>query len=160
MFMKDNRIDIEKVAPYVYKTMFAFGEHIQKGSGGSINLKQKQLIKMRASQINGCAYCLDMHTVEALKIGETEQRIFTLSAWRDTPFFSEEERAILALTEEVTLISQRGVSEKTYEAATKVLDEAQIAEVIMHIIHINAWNRIAVSTKMQPALAVATEAGA
>ena len=98
----------------------------------------------------GCAFCIDMHTKEARKAGETEQRIYALSAWRDTPFFSEAERAILALTEEVTLISGH-VKDETYEQAAKVLEELYLAQVIMAIITINVWNRIGITTRLVPA---------
>jgi alkylhydroperoxidase family enzyme len=91
-----------------------------------------------------------MHTKDARKAGETEQRIYALNAWRDTPFFSEEERAILALTEEVTLISNH-VKDETYQQAAKVLDETYLAQVILAIITINAWNRIGITTNLIPA---------
>ncbi|MNL13175.1 Carboxymuconolactone decarboxylase family protein [compost metagenome] len=91
-----------------------------------------------------------MHTKEARKAGETEQRIYALNAWRDTPFFTNEERAILALTEEVTLIS-RHVKDETYQAASEVLDETYLAQVILAIITINAWNRIGITTQLVPA---------
>jgi alkylhydroperoxidase family enzyme len=92
-----------------------------------------------------------MHTKDARKAGETEQRIYALNAWRETPFFTDEERAILALTEEVTLI-QNHVSDKTYEAAAEILGEQYLAQVIIAIININTWNRIGIATSMQPAL--------
>jgi len=100
--------------------------------------------------MNGCAFCIDMHTKDARKAGETEQRIYALSAWRDTLFFSEDERAILGLTEEVTLISNH-VKDETYEQAAKVLGETYLAQVILAIITINAWNRIGIATKLIPA---------
>ena len=109
---------------------------------------QKELIKIRASQINGCAFCLDMHTKDALKYGETAQRIFLLNAWRETDLFSEEEKIILAMTEEITLISQKGLTEETYEKATQLFDEDQIKSIIMAVITINMWNRIAISTQL------------
>src|ERR1700712_2373384 len=96
------RINIEKVEPAGYKAVLGMEKYIESTSLTRIH---KDLIKIRASQINGCAFCIDMHTKEARKAGETEQRIYSLNAWRDTTFFSEEERVILALTEEVTLIS-------------------------------------------------------
>jgi alkylhydroperoxidase family enzyme len=92
-----------------------------------------------------------MHTKEARKTGETEQRIYALNAWRDAPFFSEEEKAILALTEEVTLISENHVTDATYEQAEKLLGETYLAQVILSIITINAWNRIGITTKLIPA---------
>jgi AhpD family alkylhydroperoxidase len=140
------RINIEKAEPAGYKAILGLEKFIESTT---LTKTHKNLIKIRASQINGCAYCLDMHTKEARKAGETEQRIYTLNAWRDTPFFSEEERAILALTEEVTLISNH-VKDETYEQAAKVLEEGYLAQVILAIITINAWNRIGISTNLMP----------
>ena len=110
---------------------------------------QKELIKIRASQINGCAFCLDMHTKDALKYGETAQRIFLLNAWKETNLFTDEEKVILAMTEEITLISQKGLSDETYEKASQFFDEEQIKCIIMAVITINMWNRIAISTHLQ-----------
>ena len=107
----------------------------------------REMIKIRASQINGCAYCIDMHTQEALKIGENQRRIFALSAWKESPLFTEEERAVLQLTEEVTLISEDGVSDETYHRVLKIYGENGLAQIIMQVIIINSWNRIAVSTR-------------
>ena len=143
-----NRIDISKVAPEGYKVMMAFEHYIHTTK---LTPVQRELIKIRASQINGCAFCINMHTKDARKLGETEQRIYALNAWRETPFFTEEERAILALVEEVTLISHNHVKDETYAAAAKVLDEETIAQVIFATIVINGWNRIAIATNMQPA---------
>jgi len=139
-----NRINIVKEA---YKGMAALESYIQ---ASGLTKTHQELIKIRASQINGCAYCLDMHTKDARKNGETEQRIYTLSAWRETPFFDEKEQAILALTEEVTLISKGGVSDDTYNKAITVLGEAYFTQVYVAIITINGWNRIAIGTKMEP----------
>jgi AhpD family alkylhydroperoxidase len=104
------------------------------------------MIKIRASQINGCAYCIDMHTQEALKLGEKQRRIFALSAWKESPLFTEEERAILQLTEEVTMISKHGVSNETYNNVLKFYSENELAQIIMQVVIINSWNRIAIST--------------
>ncbi|SHE71188.1 carboxymuconolactone decarboxylase family protein [Pedobacter caeni] len=142
------RIDIQKVNPKAYQGMFAL-ENVLNDS--SLSKTHKELIKIRASQINGCAFCLDMHTRDARGYGETEQRLYTLSAWRETSFFTEEEMAILALTEEVTLIASGGVSEQTYARAAELFSEQELSEIIMAIVTINAWNRIAVSTHKQPA---------
>ncbi len=110
---------------------------------------RKELIKIRASQINGCAFCLDMHTKDALKYGETPQRIFLLNAWKDArELFTEEEQIILAITEEITLISEKGLSEETYQKAKQIFSEAQMADIIMAAVTINMWNRIAISTHM------------
>ena len=143
-----NRSKINEAKPAAYNAMLALEKYIDNS-----NLKKthKELIKIRASQINGCAYCINMHTIDARNAGETEQRIYALSAWRDTPFFDEQERALLALTEEVTLISNH-VSDKTYNNAASVFDQAYLADIIMAIITINAWNRVAITTGLQPAL--------
>ncbi|MBD8082357.1 carboxymuconolactone decarboxylase family protein [Chryseobacterium caseinilyticum] len=110
---------------------------------------QKELIKIRASQINGCAFCLDMHTKDALKYGETPQRIFLLNAWREaTELYTEEEQIIIAIAEEITLISQKGLSEETYQKAKALFSESQIADIIMAAVSINMWNRIAISTHL------------
>ncbi|MBB5634610.1 AhpD family alkylhydroperoxidase [Pedobacter cryoconitis] len=143
-----NRIKINEVSPAGYQAMLSLENYIESTS---LTKKHKELIKIRASQINGCAYCINMHTIDARKAGETEQRIYALSAWRDTPFFDEQERALLALTEEVTLISNH-VSDVTYNQAAKVFDRTYLAELIMAIITINAWNRIGIATGMEPAL--------
>jgi len=142
------RISIPKVDPEAYKALAVLSNYIEHSS---LTKTHRELIKIRASQINGCAYCIDMHTKDARKAGETEQRIYALNAWRETPFFTEEERAILALTEEVTLI-QNHVSDKTYEEAERILGEKYLAQVIMAIVNISAWNRIGIATGMQPGL--------
>jgi AhpD family alkylhydroperoxidase len=141
-----SRIVIKDVEPKAYGTMFSFEKYLSRTKLTPI---QKHLIKIRASQINGCAFCIDMHTKEARALGETEHRIYALNAWRETPYFTDTERAILALTEEVTLIQQR-VSDETYANAARLLDEVTLAQVIMAVIGINAWNRIAISTHMMP----------
>lgn len=141
------RIKIDKAEPAGYKAILGLEKFIESTP---LTRTHKDLIKIRASQINGCAFCIDMHTKEARKAGETEQRIYALNAWRDTQFFSEEERAILALTEEVTLIRDH-VADETYEKAAKLLDETYLAQVILAIITINAWNRIGIATRLMPA---------
>jgi AhpD family alkylhydroperoxidase len=144
----NTRMNLSLVEPEAYKAMLAFEKYL---ATTPITKIQRELIKIRASQINGCAYCIDMHTKDARSYGETEQRIYALNAWRETPFFTEEEKAILALTEEVTLISHH-VSDETYNNAVKVLGENLAAQVIMAIITINAWNRIGITTRMMPAV--------
>ena len=142
------RIQFPKAEPEAYKALAVLSNFVEHSS---LTKTHKELIKIRASQINGCAFCIDMHTKDARKAGETEQRIYALNAWRETPFFTEEERAILALTEEVTLI-QNHVSDKTYETAAAILGEQYLTQVIIAIININTWNRIGITTEMQPAL--------
>jgi len=141
------RIKIETAAPAGYNAILGLEKFIESTP---LTKTHKDLIKIRASQINGCAFCIDMHTKEARKAGETEQRIYALNAWRDTPFFTDEERAILALTEEITLISGH-VKDETYAQAAKLLGETYLAQVILAVITINAWNRIGISTNLIPA---------
>lgn len=140
------RMNIAAIEPEGYNAILALEKYI---ATTQLTKTHKELIKIRASQINGCAFCLDMHSKDARKHGETEQRIYTLSAWRDTPFFTVDEQAVLALTEEVTLINNH-VSDKTYDEAVKVLGEKYVAQVIMMIITINCWNRIAITTGLMP----------
>jgi AhpD family alkylhydroperoxidase len=107
----------------------------------------RELVRIRASQINGCAYCIDMHTKDARAIGETEQRLYALSAWRETPFFTERERAALAFTESVTLVAADHVPTEAYEAVAQQFSEDEVAALISLIVAINAWNAIGVSTR-------------
>lgn len=141
------RTDISKENPAAYQAMFGLENYLKSTS---IDDRTKELIKIRASQINGCAFCINMHTKEARSKGETEQRIYSLSAWRDTNYFTPEERAVLALTESVTVISKEHVPDEVYEDVARHFDAKQVGEIIMAIITINAWNRIAISTKMMP----------
>ncbi|WP_165067546.1 carboxymuconolactone decarboxylase family protein [Paludisphaera rhizosphaerae] len=108
-----------------------------------------ELVKIRASQINGCAFCLDMHTKDARAHGETEQRIYTLTAWRETPFFSDRERAALAWTEAVTRISE-GVSDAVFEQAREHFTEQELADLTWAVVLINGWNRLAISFRVPP----------
>lgn len=133
--------------PGALKAMLGLEQYL---SGTAINPHHKELIKIRASQINGCSYCINKHSKDARKLGEREQRLYLLSAWRETELFSEEERVILAMTEEITLISQRGLTEETYHRALELFGETLSAQLIMAIITINAWNRIGVSAHMKP----------
>lgn len=137
------RIDLSAVTAGVYKRIIALDTAVQNSGLDKTHL---ELIKIRASQVNGCAFCLNMHTSDALNQGETAQRIFLLNAWRETELFSREERVILAMTEEITLISQNGLSEETYEQAAQLFNEEYIGLIIMATITINAWNRVAIST--------------
>jgi AhpD family alkylhydroperoxidase len=107
----------------------------------------RELVRIRASQINGCAYCVDMHTKDARAIGETEQRIYGLSAWRETPYFTERERAALAFTESVTLVARDHVPTEAYDATAAHFSPDEMAALIGLIVAINAWNAISVSTR-------------
>lgn len=137
------RINIKELERNTYKAMQNMESYVR-----NIQVPEllREIIKIRASQINGCAYCIDMHTQEALSLGETDRRIFAISAWKESPLFTDEEKAVLQLTEEVTLISKDGVSDDTYNNVLKIYGERILAQIIMQIIMINSWNRIAVST--------------
>ena len=136
------RVNIKETQPAVWKAMYQLSGVI---TSETVTPIQKHLLKIRASQINSCAYCINMHTKEALHSGESQQRLFLISAWRETDLFTPEEKAILALTEEVTLIHQHGVTDATYSRAREFFDEKTIGEVIMAIVLINMWNRISVT---------------
>ena len=142
----ENRIDIQKLEPNAYKQMFALENYIQNSQLSKTHL---ELIKIRASQINHCAFCINMHTADALKHGETNKRIFLLNAWKETELFTEEEKVVLAMTEEITLLHQQGLSDETYKKAEALFDKNYMAQIIMAIVTINAWNRIAVSTNLK-----------
>ncbi|MFC0076145.1 carboxymuconolactone decarboxylase family protein [Flavobacterium procerum] len=140
-----SRIVIPQAAPEAYQALMNLEKYI---ATTSLTSTHKELIKIRASQINGCAFCINMHTADARKYGETEQRIYLLSAWREADVYTEEEKAILALTEEVTLISNH-VSDEVYQNAARLFDDKYLAEIILTIITINSWNRIAITTGLR-----------
>jgi AhpD family alkylhydroperoxidase len=141
----EKRVNIQETEPKAYKAMYALEAYL---TASRLSKTHRDLIKLRASQINKCAYCIDLHTQDALKNGEAQQRIFLLDAWAETDLFSQEEKVVLAITEEVTLIHLGGLSEKTYREAEQLFDENYIAQIIMAVVTINAWNRIAISTNM------------
>ena len=119
-----------------------------KSSGLPENLLH--LIKMRASQLNGCAYCLDMHSKDARANGETEQRLYGLEAWRETPYYTEKERAALEWTESLTLVAQTHVLDEVYERARKEFSEQELVDLTYAVAAINVWNRLAISTRAVP----------
>jgi AhpD family alkylhydroperoxidase len=139
------RMQINKAEPAIYQAMAVSDKKIETFE---LDPKLRELIKVRVSQINGCGYCINAHTIDALKLGETTQRLFALSAWWETPFFTDEERAVLKLAEQVTLIAEGGVSEEVYQAALIRLGKRKLAQVIFVTLVINSWNRIAISMHM------------
>ena len=141
------RIDQAKVAPGALHVMLALSKYVHD-SGLENSLLQ--LVFMRASQLNGCAYCIDMHSKDARAGGETEQRLYELNAWRETPFFSDRERAALAWTEAVTNIQQGHAPDELYEETRKFFDEKEIVNLTMAIVTINSWNRLAISFRAVP----------
>jgi AhpD family alkylhydroperoxidase len=145
------RVALKKITPDVSGAMGALAAAVVSTAGeAKLEPELLELVRIRASQINGCAFCIDMHTRDARAKGETEQRIYALNAWRETPFFTERERAALELTEAVTLVHDGQVPDSVYRAAAGVFDEAQIAALIWAVTVINAYNRIAIATRMSP----------
>jgi AhpD family alkylhydroperoxidase len=139
----NKRIQIDELEPSAFEGMFALENYLNKAA---LSAHQIALIKMRASQLNGCAFCINMHAKEALKNGETNERLFLLDAWKETELFSQEEKTLLALTEEITMIHEQGLSEATYQKAIKLFGQHLLSQIIMAITTINAWNRIAIAT--------------
>jgi len=141
------RLDWYKISPGAYKAMAGL-EGLVKGSG--LEPALLELVKMRASQINGCAYCLDMHSKDARAAGETEQRLYGLNAWRETPFYSERERAALAWTEALTLVHETHAPDEVYEEVRKHFTEEEAVSLTTAVVAINGWNRLAIGFRMVP----------
>ena len=142
------RLDFYKASPEGTKAMIALEERASKSS---IEKPLAELVRLRASQINGCAFCVDMHTADARKGGETDRRLATVSVWRETPFFTERERAALEWTESVTLLAQTHVPDEVWERVKPHFTDQEIADLTLLIIAINGWNRIAVTFRKMPA---------
>jgi AhpD family alkylhydroperoxidase len=138
------RLSLKHASTAAYRAMIALDDAIE------LDPQLGELVRLRASILNGCAYCVDMHTKDARAGGETEQRLYAVAAWTEAPFFDERERAALALTDAVTLVHDGHVPRGVYEAAAEQFDEAELAQLIWTIVAINAWNRIAVTTRMLP----------
>ncbi|HEV7651915.1 MAG TPA: carboxymuconolactone decarboxylase family protein [Actinophytocola sp.] len=140
------RIPVLKKVPGAYDAYRSFNEHIEKAAANAgVDGLLVELVKYRASQINGCAYCLDMHSTAALKLGEDPRRLLVLDGWRDADLFTEQERAALELTEAITRLSEtRDVPDDVYERATAVFTEDQYSAVVWLILVINGWNRLTV----------------
>lgn len=145
--MSLQRIDLLALAPEAYEAMRAIEAYIRKSG---LDRRLYELIKIRASQINGCIFCLNMHTREARALGETEQRIYGLSAWQEAPYYTEKERAALALTEAITLVAESRVPDEVFENARQHFDEKELAALIIGITNINGWNRWMVASRRPP----------
>lgn len=141
------RFDYAKVAPGVYRAMIGL-EHYLHDCGLEESLLH--LIKLRASQINGCAYCLDMHWKDLKAIGEQDIRLYELNAWEEAPFYTERERAALAWTDAVTRVADTHVPDEVYELARKQFNEKELADLTLAVAAINAWNRLAISARTVP----------
>jgi AhpD family alkylhydroperoxidase len=141
------RIDYRRFSPDALQAMLALEKHL---ASCGLDHKFMHLLKLRASQINGCAYCIDMHSIDARAAGETEQRLYALDAWRETPFFDDRERAALAWIEAVTLLAKSHVPDSVYEEARQHFSEQELVDLTYLASTINAWNRIAVSLRAVP----------
>jgi len=141
------RIDAHKAAPEAYEAMLALERYLHRCG---LERSLIELVKLRASQINGCAYCIDMHTKDARVAGETEQRLYLLDAWRESPFYSPRERAALAWTEAVTRVSETHVPDEVYEEARQHYSEKELVDLNWVVVAINAWNRLAIPFRFPP----------
>jgi AhpD family alkylhydroperoxidase len=138
------RLSARRLAPDAYQAMVAFDNSVE------FDPRLRELVKIRASQLNGCAFCLDMHTKDARDAHEDERRLATLAGWHESPFFTPRERAALALTDAVTRLGDHGVSDAVWAEATEHFEEAELAQLLWAIVAINAWNRIGVTTRLVP----------
>ncbi|MHB2035908.1 MAG: carboxymuconolactone decarboxylase family protein [Nitrososphaerales archaeon] len=141
------RLDYAKVSPGVREAMLGLSKYL---STSGLESSLLNLVDMRASQINGCAWCLDMHSKDARADGETEQRLYMLSAWRESPFYTDRERAALAWTEAVTLVGDSHVTDDVYGEARKQFSEKELVDLTLAVIAINGWNRLNVSFRTVP----------
>ncbi|MEV5414057.1 carboxymuconolactone decarboxylase family protein [Thermopolyspora sp. NPDC052614] len=143
------RMNLSALEPAAYEAMLGLEKYLSRST---LPAPLLELVRLRASQINGCAYCVDMHSADAKKGGETDERLYAVAVWREAPFFTEEERAALALTEAATRLSEGGdrVPDEVWDQAAKHFDEHTLAQLVVAIATINAWNRIGVATRMVP----------
>jgi len=149
------RIDLQKVKPAAVHAMLGLEKYLRSCG---LETSLLDLIRMRASQINGCAYCLDMHSKDARAAGETEQRLYVLNAWREAPFYTERERAALAWTEALTLISENHVPDEIYNEVRQHFSEQELVDLSLAVVTINGWNRLAISFRSEPGVYQPAEA--
>ena len=141
------RIEYNTIAPGASQVMRALETYVKQCG---LEPPLLELVRVRASQINGCAYCIDMHTKDARAAGETEQRLYELNAWRETPFYSERERAALAWTEAITLVADGHVPDDVYELARQHFTDRELVDLTMAVVAIDGWNRLAISFRTVP----------
>ena len=140
------RFSVNESAPGAERAIGALDEYV---ASMRLDSRLLELVRVRASQLNGCAYCIDMHTKDARARGETEERLYALAAWRESPIFSARERAALAWTEAVTLVAQGGISDDVYEQVSRLFSESEVAGLLLAVIAVNAWNRVAISQRLR-----------
>ena len=146
----EQRVNLQQVSPEAYQAVFGLERHIRK----TVAPELRWLLKLRASMLNGCAYCVDMHGGEAAELGADPRKVLAVSAWREAPFFTDDERALLALTDAVTRLGEEGVTDEVWDAAVAAFGQDQVVELIVAIGTINVWNRIAVSVHAQAPVTV------
>jgi AhpD family alkylhydroperoxidase len=142
---EEPRMDVGRETPTLHHALVTLGRRVE------LDPRLREVVNLRASILNGCAYCIDMHTRIARKAGETEQRLHAVAAWHEAPFFDAKERAALALTDAVTLIAEQHVPRDVWDEVSEHFEPDELAQLIWAITVINAWNRIAITTRMQPA---------
>ena len=141
------RIDYPQADPGAFKAMLALQAHVDRSA---LDPALHDLVRLRASQINGCGYCIDMHSKQARARGETEQRLYGLDAWAEAPFYSERERAALAWTEAVTLVREGHVADSAYATAREQFGESELVDLTLAIVAINGWNRLCIAFRSVP----------
>ena len=141
------RLNLTDVAPDGYRALLGLETYVRRSS---LEKSLYELVKIRASQLNGCAYCIDMHTKDARAAGETEQRLYCLSAWRECPFYTDRERAALEWTESVTRVADTNVPDDVFERTRAQFSEKELADLNFAVVAINAWNRIAIPFRTVP----------
>jgi AhpD family alkylhydroperoxidase len=142
-----SRLEYAKASPAASRAMYGLTQYVHQ-SGLEVSLLN--LVNMRASQINGCAYCLDMHWKDAKAAGETDQRLYSLDAWRETPYYSDRERAALAWTDAVTKITEGHVPDELFEEVRRHFNEKELVDLTLAVVAINGWNRLAISFRAEP----------
>lgn len=141
------RMDVTKVSPAAYQAVAALQTYVDQSG---LDAKLRELIKIWVSQINGCAFCLAMHTRDARKLGETDERMHLLDAWREAPFYSARERAALAWVEAITLVTQGHIPDEVFETVRKQYSEKEIVDLTAAAAAINTWNRLAIAFRVPP----------
>jgi AhpD family alkylhydroperoxidase len=145
-----SRLNVNSIAPEAFKAVMGMETYARKHNDPVLY----ELVKLRASMVNGCAFCVDMHSRDALAAGEDSRRLFGVAAWHDAPFYTEKERAALALTDAVTKLGDDGVPDDVWDTAAKHFSEEELAGLLMAITTINVWNRLSIATRNEPPLTV------
>jgi AhpD family alkylhydroperoxidase len=146
----EQRMDLTRVAPEAYQAVFGLEKYVR----ANVEHTVLELVKLRASILNGCSFCVDMHSRDALAAGESSRRLFAVAAWREAPFFDERERAALALTDAVTRLGEHGVPDEVWDRAREIWAEKELADLVLAIATINVWNRLMVTTRTAPPITV------